>query len=107
MSAPAVVNHSIGLELTKLLLQVVYADDVVTAREREALLAAALRLGGDAAVELVVGVLDRGQPLPAPQMGQLKAHRAEVMVEVGRIAAADGVQREEIDMIKTIAELLR
>ena len=101
------MNHAVGLELTKLLLQVVYADDVVTAPERAALLAAAARLGGEAAVDLVTGVLDRGQPLLAPNMGQLQAHRADVMVEVGRIAAADGVQREEIEMIKTIAEMLR
>ncbi len=101
------MNHVVGLELTKLLLQVVYADDVVTAPERTALLAAAERLAGVAGVELVTGVLDRAEALPAPQMGQLQAHRADVMVEVGRIAAADGVQREEIEMIKTIAEMLR
>jgi uncharacterized tellurite resistance protein B-like protein len=101
------VNAAAGLELTKLLLQVVYADDVVTAPERTALLAAAERLAGAAGVDLVTGVLDRGQPLPAPNMGMLAAHRADVMLEVGRLAAADGVQREEVEMIKTIAEMLR
>ena len=96
-----------GLELTKLLLQVVYADDVVTDVERQTLLAAAARLGGDGAVALVHDVLDGGQPLPPPNMGALAAHRHLVMQEVGRIAASDGIHRDEVDLIKTIGELLR
>jgi uncharacterized tellurite resistance protein B-like protein len=101
------VNGAVGLELIKLLLQVVFADDVVTPAERVALSASAERLAGPAGLELVHAVLDRRGPLPAPNMGLLAEHRADVLVEVGQIAAADGVNRDELDMIKTIAGMLK
>jgi hypothetical protein len=101
------VEFAVGLELTKLLLQVAYADDVVTAPERTALLAAAQRLAGDAGVALVEDVLAGSTPLPPPNLALLADHRTESLREVGRIAAVDGLHDDEIALMKTIAEMLR
>ncbi len=101
------MDPTVGLELTKLLLQVAFADDVVTAPERAALDDAARRLAGPPGLDLVSGVLDRGQPLPPPNMALLGAHRAAVLREVAQVAASDGVHADELALIKTIVELMR
>ena len=95
-----------GTELIKLLLQVVTADDVVSAGERACLDEAAVRLGGPGALEVIRLALDEGKPLPPPNIGLLARHRGEVLREVARIGAIDGIHREELDMVKTIGGLL-
>ncbi|MBM4280401.1 MAG: hypothetical protein FJ137_06450 [Deltaproteobacteria bacterium] len=101
------MDLAVGLELTKLLLQVVLAGDVVTAPERTALDHAARRPAGRPGLDLVCGVLDREQRLPPPNMALLGAHRAVVFREAAQVAAADGVHADELALIKTIVELLR
>jgi hypothetical protein len=101
------VDQTVGTELVKLLIQVVYADHVVTGTERMALLAAAARLGGEGAVAIVHAVLDGQQKPPPPNMGALRSHRSEVLREVARMGAVDGVNQDEIDLVGTIGELLR
>ena len=100
------MDSATGTELVKLLLQVVTADDVVSDAERRALDAAAVRLGGDAAVAVVKAALDEGRPLPPPNIGVLRQHRGAVLVEVARIGAIDGIHREELDLVKLIGEML-
>lgn len=100
------VDAQTGTELIKLLLQIVTADDVVSDAERVALDRAAARLGGAAALAVVRAALDDKQPLPAPNMGLLARHRTEVLLEVARVGAADGIHRDELDLVKLIGEML-
>lgn len=95
-----------GTELVKLLLQVVTADHVVSLAERQALDAAAQRLGGLPAEDVVRRALDDGQPLPAPNMGLLKKHRTLVLLEVARVGGVDGFASEELDLVHLIGEML-
>ena len=95
-----------GTELVKLLLQVVTADHVVSLAERQALDAAAKRLGGLPAEDLVRRSLDDGLPLPAPNMGLLKQHRTVVLLEVARVGGVDGFASDELDLVHLIAEML-
>ncbi len=100
------MDQTTGTELIKLLLQIVTADDVVSDAERVALDGAARRLGGPAALDVVRRALDDKQPLPAPNMGMLRQHRTEVLVEVARVGAADGIHSDELDLVKLISEML-
>jgi hypothetical protein len=95
-----------GTELIKLLLQVVTADDVVSAAERAVLTETARRIAGPEALEVIRLALDEGKPLPAPNLSLLMQHRGEVLREVARVAAVDGIHRDELDMVKVIGGLL-
>jgi len=101
------VDVETGLELIKLLLQVAWADDVVTDAERAALLATAERVSGAAGVDIVVAALDRKEPLRPPNMGLLASHRGEVLKEVARLSAVDGITKDELDLVATIGGMLR
>lgn len=96
-----------GLEVIKLLLQVAWADDVVTSLERDVLFAAAERLAGDEGRALLSATLDERQPLPPPNIGLLVRHRADVLKEVARLSAVDGVHADELDLVATIGGMLR
>ena len=100
------MDQHTGTELIKLLLQVVTADDVVSAAERACLDQAATRLAGPAGLEVIRRALDEGKPLPAPNLGLLGKHCVEVLRDVARIGAVDGIHREELDIVKTIGGLL-
>lgn len=100
------MDQATGTELIKLLLQIVTADDVVSDAERVALDRAAARLGGAVATAVVVAALDENKPLPAPNMGLLAQHRTEVLLEVARVGAADGIHRDELDLVRLIGEML-
>jgi hypothetical protein len=104
---PDGVDASTGLELVKLLLQVAFADDEVSAAERLSLDATARRLAGDAGLEVVKAAVDRRERLPPPNMGLLSKHRAEVLKEVARLGAVDGIHADELDMVATIGGMLR
>ncbi len=105
--SPRLVNHEVGLELVKLLLQVAYADHAVSADERAALDAVAARVAGDAGLDLVRAGIDRGERLLPPQIGMLVPHRAQVLKEVARLGAVDGVHDDELDMVSLIGGMLR
>ncbi|HEY1099166.1 MAG TPA: hypothetical protein VGF99_09560, partial [Myxococcota bacterium] len=72
------VDEETGLELVKLLLQVAYADDVVTDAERDSLYATAARVAGAAGRDVVDEALVHRRPLPPPNMGLLARHRGDV-----------------------------
>ena len=101
------MDQDTGLELVKLLLQVAYADDVVSETERAALDGVARRLAGAAGTELIAAALDRKERLLPPQMGILASHRVEVLKEVARLGAVDGIQKDELDMVALIGGMLR
>lgn len=101
------IDQETGAELVKLLLQVAFADDEVSPAERAALDAVALRLAGPAGVELVVAGVDRRERLLPPDLGRLKAHRTEVLKEVARLGAVDGIHQDELDMVGLIGGMLR
>lgn len=100
-------DPEVGLELVKLLLQVAYADDVVSAKERAVLVDAARRLAGEAGIAVVAAALDDKLPLPAPNMGLLGKHRGPVLKEVARLGAVDGINKDELDLVGTIGGMLR
>jgi hypothetical protein len=101
------IDRETGAELVKLLLQVAWADDVVSPAERAALDAAAQRLAGPVGVELVAAGVDRRERLLPPDLGRLKAHRTEVLKEVARLGAVDGIQQDELEMVGLIGGMLR
>lgn len=104
---PDQVDTATGLELVKLLLQVAFADDVISAAERTSLDDTALRLAGQEGPEVVAAAIDRHERLPAPNMGLLATHRAEVLKEVARLASVDGLCFDELEMVATIGGMLR
>ncbi len=104
---PALVDTETGLELVKLLLQVAWADDVVTDAERAVMQATAQRVAGAEGLALLASALDGAAPLPPPNMGLLARHRAEVLQEVVRLSAIDGLHRDELDLVATIGGMLR
>ncbi len=101
------MDQETGLELVKLLLQIVYADDVVTDAERAALTATAERVAGAAGLAVVAAALDRRERLPPPNVGLLARHRGEVLKEVARLAAVDGINKDELDLVATLGGMLR
>lgn len=101
------IDQETGAELVKLLLQVAFADDEVTPAERAALDAAARRLAGPAGLELVAAGVDRRERLLPPDLGRLRAHRSDVLKEVARLGAVDGIQQGELDMVGLIGGMLR
>lgn len=101
------MDEQTGLELVKLLLQVAFADDVVSEAERAALDGVAQRVAGARGTDLVAAALDRKERLLPPQIGLLARHRVEVLKEVARLGAVDGIQKDELDMVGLIGGMLR
>lgn len=101
------MDENTGLELVKLLLQVAFADDVVSEGERAALDDVAARLAGPAGADLVTAALDRRERLLPPNMGLLAQHRTEVLKEVARLGAVDGIHKDELEMVGLIGGMLR
>lgn len=97
-----------NIEVLKLLLQVAWADGEV--EEREAMMI--LGLGRSWSVpesELTTlrEKLDKGDPLPQPDMALLKSRADDAIEAVRAMVFADGkLKRDERDMVKQIAEML-
>ncbi|MDH5676130.1 MAG: TerB family tellurite resistance protein [Myxococcales bacterium] len=91
-------------ELCKLLLQVAWAEHEVDAEARQLLGAIAERLGlGQAQRDELARLLSGGAPLPAPDLGLLRAHRSEVIELAEELVLADGVIGD--DENRVLAEL--
>lgn len=101
-------QHDVNLETLKLLLQVAWADDVLDAKERETVAALGPKWGiDDATMEPLLKHLDMGKPLPQPNLGLLRQHRAEVVAAAEWFIGVDGVIEEsEKDFVATVKELL-
>jgi hypothetical protein len=95
-------------EALKLLLQVAWADDSLDPQER----AFVANLGPawhvpDAVMQVLLGHLDRGKPLPQPNL-QLLRTRPDAVIAAGEaLIAADGVMDgEELDFMDQVRQLL-
>jgi uncharacterized tellurite resistance protein B-like protein len=105
---PAFLPEPVAFELLKLLVQVALADHELAPAEQETLLHVAdALLPSDALLAEVEGWLSGDIALPAPDMGSLKEHRHEVMLEARRVVLADGkVVLDEDHMLTDLAALL-
>ncbi len=100
-------NAVFNTETLKLLLQVAWADDQLDPREREFLvkLARAWKVP-DETLEVLLGHLDHGKPLPQPNLGLLRADPARVLRAAEAMVGANGVvdlqEKEFIEELKTL-----
>ncbi len=98
-----------AFELVKLLLQVAWADDDIAPAEAEALLAYARNSKlTDGELSLLAACLEGRAPLPAPNLGFLKARRLDVLRAVKELLTSDlHVAAEEEAILGQISRLLR
>jgi tellurite resistance protein len=102
------MDEAVSIELLKLLLQVAWADDELSGDEVESLHhhAAALYLSPPAVAEFDAW-LHRRAPLPPPNMGLLREHRAVALRACARLTQSDGVVRpEEHALMRQVMEML-
>ncbi|MFP2908603.1 TerB family tellurite resistance protein [Pyxidicoccus sp. 3LFB2] len=96
------------IEVVKLLLQVATSDDRVTREEIEHLVEAAR--GMSVPLEELAAMtqcLKDGRPLPAPNLGVLRAHPDAVIQAARTLMASDShVHGDEIEMLRQLRELL-
>ena len=106
---PAKEPPALGFEVMKLLLQVAWADGVIARREVQAIAEQARDLGLSAAeLQQMSACLRGAAPLPAPNLGLLRQHRAEVLKVVKRLVQSDGsVSEEEEELLEQISDLLK
>ena len=97
-----------AFEVTKLLLQAVWADGEVAAEEAAAVHDYAVRSGVEpSAVATLDACLAAGAPLPLPNIGLLRGRRVEVMRAVQKLLASDQrIHEDEEALLHQISELL-
>jgi uncharacterized tellurite resistance protein B-like protein len=97
-----------AFEVTKLLLQAVWADGEVADEEAEAVHDFAVRSGVELAdVETLDGCLTGESPLPPPNLGLLRERRTDVMRAVKKLLSSDQrIHEEEEKLLELISELL-
>jgi uncharacterized tellurite resistance protein B-like protein len=97
-----------AFEVTKLLLQAVWADGEVADEEATALHDFAVRSGVELAdIETLDGCLSGESPLPLPNLGLLRQRRTEVMRAVQKLLASDQrIHEDEEAILGQLAELL-
>lgn len=95
-------------EALKLLLQVAWADDVLEPAERDlvAKLGPAWQVP-EAIMVVLLDHLDRGKPLPQPNLALLRTNPDPVLAAAEALIAADGVMTGvEVDFVDQVRELL-
>jgi uncharacterized tellurite resistance protein B-like protein len=97
-----------AFEVTKLLLQAVWADGEVADEEAEAVHDFAVRSGVELAdVETLDGCLTGESPLPPPNLGLLRERRTDVMRAVKKLLSSDQRIHEVAEkLLELISELL-
>lgn len=101
------MDHEIGLELIKLLLQQAWADEEMVDEEAVHIRGLANQICGED-IDLVDTWLTQTVPLPPPNLSVLQAHRDEVLKALAQVTMADGkVHEDEREMIKLVSTLLR
>ena len=107
MNRPSSIPE-VNVETLKLLLQVAWADHTLDAKERELV----ARLGPQWGVPeetmgLLLRHLDLCKPLPQPNLGLLRQHRAVVLAAAEWFVGVDGVIEEsEKEFLNTVGQLL-
>jgi uncharacterized tellurite resistance protein B-like protein len=101
-------DSKFAFEITKLLLQAVWADGEVADEEASALHDFAVRSGVELAdIETLDGCLSGESPLPLPNLGLLREKRPEVMRAVQKLLASDQrIHEDEEAILRQISELL-
>ncbi|ACY17769.1 hypothetical protein [Haliangium ochraceum] len=101
-------DKRLHLELIKLLLQVAWADDRVEDFERAHLRAMAQEGGLDAEQSAALeACLDGHAPLPAPDLGFLRAHRDAALAAAQQLMVGDHeVARGELIVFDELRTLL-
>jgi uncharacterized tellurite resistance protein B-like protein len=96
------------VEVLKLLLQVATSDDSVDTQEINQILTAARAMSVPLAdLDALARCLQKGTPLPAPNLGLLRSNPQAVIEEVKALISSDGsVDSSEIEMLRQIRELL-
>jgi len=107
MNRPSSIAE-VNVETLKLLLQVAWADDTLDPKERAQVAALGPQWGVPPEVmEVLLKHLDMGKPLPQPNLGLLRQHRAVVLAAAEWFVGVDGVIEEsEKEFLKTVEELL-
>jgi uncharacterized tellurite resistance protein B-like protein len=97
-----------AFEVTKLLLQAVWADGEVADEEAAAVHDFAVRSGVELAdIETLDGWLGGEAPLPLPNLGLLREKRTEVMRALQKLLASDQrIHEDEEAILAQISELL-
>ncbi|ADO71374.1 TerB family tellurite resistance protein [Stigmatella aurantiaca] len=102
------IDDAFHIELLKLLLHVAWSDDDLDPSEARALLGAA-RQWNLPPVELqrLERCLEKGERLPAPNLGLLRQRPDDVLSTVRTLIGCDArIQRSEEEMLAEIRELL-
>lgn len=107
MNRPSPIAE-VNVETLKLLLQVAWADDTLDSKERDAVVVLGVKWGvPDETMAMLLKHLDMGKPLPQPNLGLLRQHRAVVLAAAEWFVGVDGVIEEsEKDFLSTVGELL-
>jgi hypothetical protein len=102
------MDDRLNLEILGLLLQVAWADDEISAGEAELILRRARSANlGDEHVARIEACLRGEATLPPPDIGYLRAHRAEALAAVHKlIGIDDDIADEEHSTLAQIRELL-
>jgi len=108
MTEVSASDSKFAFEITKLLLQAVWADGEVADEEAAALHDFAVRSGVELAdIETLDGCLTGESPLPPPNLGLLREKRPEVMRAVQKLLASDQrIHEDEEAILRQISELL-
>lgn len=98
----------VNVETLKLLLQVAWADDTLDPKERAAVASLGPKWGvPEETLAMLLMRLDTGKPLPQPNLGLLRQHRAVVLAAAEWFVGVDGVIDEtEKEFLVTVGELL-
>ncbi|MBE2250267.1 MAG: TerB family tellurite resistance protein [Myxococcus sp.] len=108
MIAPPSTDPVFNAEALKLLLQVAWADDQLDPKERAfvATLGPAWKVP-EAVMTVLLDHLDRGKPLPQPNLKLLRTRPDDVLAAAEALTAADGViDGVELDFMDQVRELL-
>jgi uncharacterized tellurite resistance protein B-like protein len=101
-------DDTFHLELLKLLLHVAWSDDELSPAEARAILGAAQRWNLPAPeLQRLQRCLDKGEPLPAPNLGLLRQRPDDVLSTVRTLIECDAqIQLSEEEMLAQIRDLL-
>ncbi len=96
-----------AVEVLRVLVQIAFANDEISPAESVAILGQARARGVSAAEvgRLEAALAGKGPP-PAPDLGMLRLHREEVLTLARELAALDGQDEPEGQMVMLLEELL-
>jgi uncharacterized tellurite resistance protein B-like protein len=108
MTTPTSPDARFQVEVIKLLLQVATSDDQVSHAEIQHILEAARGMSVPLPeLAALARCLQKGEPLPAPNLGVLRTDPEAVIQAARALVSSDGtVHKGEIEMLRQLRELL-